>query len=54
MKYEAWICPKCGYRLLTPDPEPVCDCGELMAVIEDPDRREEFARDVHHALFGGD
>jgi len=52
MKFEVWKCPGCGFRLLTPDPRPVCDCGVDMVLLEDPEDRERFARDLRKEFFG--
>lgn len=58
MKFEMWYCPGCSFRLLTPDPRPVCDCGADMVLLDDQDERERLARDLRReilgALFGED
>ncbi len=47
-----WKCPGCGFRLLTPDPRPVCDCGADMALLEDPEEQGEFAREIRKEFYG--
>jgi uncharacterized Zn finger protein (UPF0148 family) len=52
MKFEAYVCPSCGYRLMTANPTPSCpECEKEMTIMTDNEDRKTFSNEIKKRIF---
>ena len=46
MKFRAFVCDKCGYRLISASDHPKCECGKFMSLMKDREEINKFSDEV--------